>query len=83
MQLPGKNTLKKAFLAATAVSALGLGGCAVVPYDAPPVRGGVYIEPILPIPYIVPYGHDHHDRHDGYRREYRPAPRHDGRGHRR
>jgi len=61
MNLPGKNTLKKAFLTAAAISTLGLGGCAVVPvsndpYALPPSPLDVYIEPIQPIPYITPWG---------------------------
>jgi hypothetical protein len=82
MKLPGKNTLRKAFLAVAATATLG--GCAVVPmdpYTPPPSALDVYIQPVHPIPYITPYGpsyynptpYYHNHRNDNH--HHRPAPR--------
>ena len=62
MQLPKKNTLKSAFVAA--VAGLTLTGCAVVPYE-PVYR---HREPVIYVPpapvIVVPHHHP----------EYRPYP---------
>lgn len=64
MNLPRKNTLKAAFVAA--VAGIGLTGCAVVPYERGPYRHA-YIEPAPII--IVPQHHHHFE-------PPRHAPRH-------